>query len=147
MTRDRFKAYTLVFVQMACIIAILATGRLFAGNILLLMGEIAGIVLGIWALIVMGWHNLNVTPLIKEHAQLVTGGPYAVIRHPMYSSVLLTIWSLILDQYSWERLTIGLVLTADLLAKLRYEEELLKKHFAGYGDYMKKTKRLIPFAF
>jgi protein-S-isoprenylcysteine O-methyltransferase Ste14 len=63
----------------------------------------------------------------------------------MYSAVLLTIWPLIIDQYSLLRLTIGLVLTIDLIVKLLFEESLLRQHFAGYEIYMKETKRLIPF--
>jgi protein-S-isoprenylcysteine O-methyltransferase Ste14 len=93
----------------------------------------------------MGWRNVNVSPLVKQDARLVTGGPYALIRHPMYSAVLLTIWSLIIDRYSLFRLAVGLILTADLMMKIRYEEGLLRKRFPEYAAYMKVTKRLIPF--
>jgi protein-S-isoprenylcysteine O-methyltransferase Ste14 len=147
MGRDTFKAYILVTVQVISLTLIVVTGRLFARNILPLIIEIAGIVLGVWALFVMGWHNLNVTPLVRKDARLVTRGPYAFIRHPMYSSLLFTVWPLIIDQFSLLRLTVALILTVDLLTKLVYEERLLKKHFAGYDDYMKKTQRLIPFVF
>jgi len=60
-------------------------------------------------------------------------------------TVLLTIWPLIVDQYSLLRLTAGLILTIDLIIKMLYEESLLRKHFAGYEIYMRETKRLIPF--
>jgi protein-S-isoprenylcysteine O-methyltransferase Ste14 len=147
MQRDTFKAYILVAVQVISLTLIVITGRPFAQNILLLISEIAGIVLGVWALLVMGWHNLNITPLVKQDARLVTRGPYAFIRHPMYSALLFTVWPLIIDQFSLFRLTAALILTVDLLTKLFYEENLLKQHFAGYNSYMKKTKRLIPFVF
>jgi protein-S-isoprenylcysteine O-methyltransferase Ste14 len=143
--KDRFIAYLLVSVQFAAVIMILVSGGLFAKRLLLLAVEIAGLTLGIWALAVMGRHNLNVTPLVKQDAQLVTKGPYAVIRHPMYAAVLLTIWPLILDQYSLFRLIAGIVLTGDLIVKMLYEESLLKRNFEGYAAYMRNTKRLIPF--
>ena len=95
----------------------------------------------------MGWGNLHTLPLVEEDARLVTKGPYALIRHPMYSALLLAVWPLIIDQYSTLRLATGLVLTADLIVKLLYEESLLIKHFPEYRDHMKRTKRLIPFVF
>lgn len=145
METDKFRAYTLVFIQVISIAVILVTGRPFAGRIPLLIPQIAGVMLGIWAIAVMGVKNTNIAPLVRQDARLVINGPYAFIRHPMYSAVLLTIWPLILDQYSLLRLTSGLILTVDLIVKMLYEEKLLKMHFAGYETYMKETKRLIPF--
>jgi protein-S-isoprenylcysteine O-methyltransferase Ste14 len=145
MEKEKFKAYTLVSIQVISILLILVTGWPLARCIPLLIIEIVGILLGIWAIAIMGRTNTNITPLVKQSAMLVTNGPYAFIRHPMYSAVLLTIWPLIIDQYSLLRLMIGLVLTIDLIVKLLFEESLLRKHFAGYEIYMRETKRLIPF--
>ena len=100
METGKVGAYTLVSIQMISILLILVTGRLLASYIPLLIIEIAGIMLGIWAIAIMGMTNTNITPLVKQSAILVTNGPYAFIRHPMYSAVLLTIWPLIFDQYS-----------------------------------------------
>jgi len=145
MGTDKFKAHTLVSIQVIAILLILVTGWPFAGYIPLLIIQIAGVMLGIWAIAMMGRKNTNITPLVKQDSHLVTNGPYAFIRHPMYSAVLLTIWPLIIDQYSLLRLAAGLILTIDLIVKLLYEESLLQKHFAGYDIYMRETKRLIPF--
>ena len=109
---------------------------------------IAGIVIGIWALTVMGIGNINISPLVKQGAVLVTRGPYRLIRHPMYLAVLLVIWPLlIIDHFSLLRITAGFVLTTDLIIKMLFEEGLLKKQFAEYKAYMKTTKRLIPVIF
>jgi protein-S-isoprenylcysteine O-methyltransferase Ste14 len=113
----------------------------------LLALEIMGVALGIWAVITLGRHNLNITPLIKQEAQLVTWGPYRFIRHPMYSGLLLTIWPLIIDRFSLLLLITGLVLTLVIILKLFFEESALKKHFVEYDDYMKTTKRLFPYIF
>jgi protein-S-isoprenylcysteine O-methyltransferase Ste14 len=145
MKKDKFKAYTLVSIQAISILLILVTGWPFASYIPLLITQIVGGMLGIWAIAIMGRSNTNITPLVKQSAILVTKGPYTFIRHPMYSAVLLTIWPLIIDQYSLFRLAIGLVLTIDLIVKLLFEESLLRQRFAGYEIYMKETKRLIPF--
>jgi protein-S-isoprenylcysteine O-methyltransferase Ste14 len=145
MEKEKFKAYTLVSIQVISIVLILVTGWPLAGYKPLLIIQIAGVTLGIWAFIAMGWYNLHIAPLVNPDARLVTSGPYTFIRHPMYSAVLLTLWPLIMDQYSFLRLAAGLILTADLIIKMLYEESLLKKHFAGYEIYMRETKRLIPF--
>jgi protein-S-isoprenylcysteine O-methyltransferase Ste14 len=95
----------------------------------------------------MGIGNINISPLVKQGAVLVTRGPYRLIRHPMYLAVLLVIWPLIIDHFSLLRITAGFVLTTDLIIKMLFEEGLLKKQFAEYKAYMKTTKRLIPVIF
>jgi protein-S-isoprenylcysteine O-methyltransferase Ste14 len=147
MQTERLKAYVLVAVQFTAILLIAGSGRVFAKNAFLLVSEISGIALGIWAILVMRLPNLNVTPLVKPHASLVTKGPYARIRHPMYLAVLLTIWPLIMDHCTPFRLLAGLILSVDLVIKIFFEERLLKKNLAGYEDYMRTTDRLIPFVF
>ncbi|MDD5169713.1 MAG: methyltransferase [Syntrophales bacterium] len=142
---DRAQAYTLVAIQFLCFFAIWATGTLIAYHELWLFPEMAGMALGAWAFVVMGWHNLHVMPLVAEDAHLVVDGPYGYIRHPMYTAVLLVSWALILDDITLPRLIIGVVLTVDLIIKMLYEESLLKRHFPQYAAYMKTTKRLIPF--
>ncbi|MHB9097964.1 MAG: methyltransferase family protein [Syntrophales bacterium] len=145
MKMDRVKAYVLVSIQAICLLVIFASDSPLAYPLPLAIMEISGIALGIWAMIVMGRGNVNITPLVKREARLVTNGPYAMIRHPMYAALLLAAWPLIIDRYSLIRLSAGLILTVDLAVKLLYEEHLLRKHFAGYDAYVRTTKRLIPF--
>ncbi len=147
MKADKIKARILVFIQLSCIIFIFASGSIVAWHLVLLVHQIAGTAIGIWAIIVMGIGNINISPLMKEGAVLVTRGPYRVIRHPMYLAVLLVIWPLIIDDFSVMRITAGFILTLDLIIKILFEENLLKKQFAEYEAYMKTTKRLIPVIF
>jgi protein-S-isoprenylcysteine O-methyltransferase Ste14 len=142
---DRIKSFLLVSIQIACILLIMGSGPLLAANRLLLVAETAGIALGLWSLAVMGIKNLNIAPTVREGAELVFRGPYRYIRHPMYASVLMTIWALIIDRFTMLRLIAGLILTADLAIKIFYEEGILKRHFREYPAYMERTKRIIPF--
>ena len=147
MTADKIKAHVLVIIQLGCIIYIFAFGSPLVNRPPLLLLQIAGIAIGIWAFIAMGIGNVNISPLVKQGAVLVTRGPYRLIRHPMYLAVLLVIWPLIIDQSSLPRITAGFVLTADLIIKILFEESLLKKHFSEYKTYVKTTNRLIPGIF
>jgi protein-S-isoprenylcysteine O-methyltransferase Ste14 len=147
LTADKIKARVLVFIQLSCIIFIFASGSPVACNPLLLLLQIAGMAIMIWALTVMGIGNMNILPLVKQGAVLVTRGPYRLIRHPMYLAVLLVIWPLIIDHFSLLRITAGFVLTTDLIIKMLFEEGLLKKQFAEYEAYMTATRRLIPLIF
>ena len=145
MNSDRIKSSILVSIQLVCILLILVSGPFFAANHLLLVVETAGIALGVWSLAVMGRKNLNISPTVRDGAELITRGPYRFIRHPMYASVLLTIWALIIDRSTLLSLIVGLILMADLMIKMLYEEGILKRHFRDYPAYMERTKRIIPF--
>lgn len=147
MGSHKFKARALVLIQALCVAVILLTGGPLAKSLPLLILELAGIALVFWAFAAMGLKNLTATPLVKADASLVTTGPYALIRHPMYAALLLVVWILAVDRCTLLRLAAAAVLTVNLTVKLLFEERLLKAHFAGYGAYMEKTWRLIPFLF
>lgn len=103
-----------------------------------------GVLLGVWALIAMKWHQLRIHPEVSDHAELRTNGPYRWIRHPMYSSLLLVATSLTLDALSFGTTVFGLGLAAVLVIKLQREEALLRLAFPDYAAYAKRTARLVP---
>ena len=141
------RSYLLVFIQFAALLAIFATGPLWATAVGLRVLEGAGIALGLWALLAMRLANLHILPDVRPNAQLIQRGPYRLIRHPMYSALLLTTLPLIIEHFSWVRLLFWLVLLSNLLIKLHYEERLLAAHYSGYSTYQQQTKRLLPFIY
>ena len=148
MTRSKpLLSYALVAVQLLCLGLIALSGPLFAANPVLLLVEGAAWLLGLWAIGTMGIGNFNVTPDVKQHARLVTGGPYRLIRHPMYTALIVGALALVLDAFSPLRLAFWLVLFIDLVVKLNYEERLLSQDLEGYSTHMQRTKRLIPFLY
>jgi protein-S-isoprenylcysteine O-methyltransferase Ste14 len=91
--------------------------------------------------------NFNIRPDIREDCTLIKTGIYAYIRHPMYSSVLVTMLGIVvIYPMKYEYVLYG-VLVMTLLIKLFYEESLWKCESEEYILYTKKTKRLIPFLF
>jgi protein-S-isoprenylcysteine O-methyltransferase Ste14 len=123
------------------------TGPLFPSNAVLLVLELLGIGLGIWAILAMRIGNFNITPDPLNHSQLVTSGPYRMIRHPMYLAILLTTLPLIIYSFDLFRLAIWLVLLIDLIFKLIYEENLLSVKLVGYDRYIERSFRLFPYIY
>lgn len=90
----------------------------------------------------------NDTPLLvfEKTTVLVTQGVYRYIRHPMYSSLIFLDWGLFFKRMSWLSGSIALVACVFLaIATLVEEAENIRYFGAQYRDYMKRTKRFIPF--
>ena len=103
-----------------------------------------GIAVAIWARLYIG-RNWSPRPAKKEAHELVTGGPYAVVRHPIYTGIILAA--------SGTALTgtiLGVILLAFaaalFLSRVRTEEQIMLELFPdAYPPYRSRTKRLIPF--
>ena len=141
------KSGILVGMQMVCILFLLVKIPALQADLWALIVSFIGLALGFWAVVTMKLDNLSVTPDVKQDARLVVAGPYKVIRHPMYSAVLLTFLPFVLDRPSLFLSIIFLLLLATLVIKLNYEETLLKNHFKDYEEYAKHSWRLIAFIY
>jgi protein-S-isoprenylcysteine O-methyltransferase Ste14 len=83
---------------------------------------------------------------VAEGQRVITTGPYAFVRHPMYASGLVYVVGtpLALGSY-WGFLALAFMLPF-LLWRLVDEERLLARDLPGYADYQKKVQyRLVPF--
>ncbi len=101
--------------------------------------------LAFWAMYVMKVGNFNVVPYPVEDGVMISRGPYKLIRHPMYTSILIFAVAMLCGQFDYYKLIISLILVTDLIIKMIFEEGLLCQHYPGYKSYMEKTKRVIPF--
>ena len=146
--RTNMKSKLLVFSQFFIIfLMILPLGQKSEHFELGVLFLVLGSLIGLAALAKNNLNNFNIRPDIKEGCTLVTSGVYAYIRHPMYSSVLVTSSSMLFFYPClYEYVLYGLLLLT-LLVKLFYEESLWKCDREEYLNYMKHTKRLIPFVF
>lgn len=139
------KSHILVIVQFALIFVIALYCGVW-GNWWQILVIIMAFCLGMWAIITMHF-AVNISPEIRKKHQLFTGGPYKFIRHPMYLAVLLATAVWVGNNFSFISVGLWALLLVDLLIKLHYEERLLTKHFAGYKEYSKYTKKLVPFVY
>jgi protein-S-isoprenylcysteine O-methyltransferase Ste14 len=78
--------------------------------------------------------------------KVVTSGPYALVRHPMYFGAIVLIAGAPLALGSWWGLVPVILATLALLCRLVVEERFLASHLDGYRDYQAATPhRLLPF--
>lgn len=95
------------------------------------------------AAIVLGFLGRSFS-ILPEARKLVTRGPYARVRHPLYAVELLAVAGIAMQNWNWlTAIVVGLQLVV-MLARMRFEEQVLEAQFPEYADYRKRTKRLIP---
>lgn len=112
-----------------------------------LLVEIAGLLVGVIAILQMQIGNFNVAPLPKQGGHMVNTGIYAVIRHPMYLAQLMALLPLVVEFYSPYRLAGWIVLLINLIFKQLFEEKQLIRQYPEYREYMRNSWRMIPFVF
>ena len=84
----------------------------------------------------------------EKTTALVTSGIYQYIRHPLYSSLLILAWGIFFKHPSITGGGLVVVATAFLYATSRADEvECIRFFGEQYCEYMKKTKRFIPYLF
>lgn len=142
------KSWLLVILQFCLFFCLALLSDLFMSCWLCWGSMIIGGALGLWAVSAMGYDNFNVHPEVKSNAELVHSRlPYARIRHPMYSSLLLLCLGLLLMPFTLSKLGIFIALVMVLTVKADYEEAFLTDHFPEYVTYQARTQRFIPFVY
>jgi protein-S-isoprenylcysteine O-methyltransferase Ste14 len=82
---------------------------------------------------------------VEPGQRVVTTGPYALIRHPMYLGVTLMFLATPLALGSWVAVPLFLLVPVFLVFRIRNEEEVLVRELPGYADYCSDVQyRLIP---
>jgi protein-S-isoprenylcysteine O-methyltransferase Ste14 len=77
---------------------------------------------------------------------VVESGPYRWVRHPSYTGGLLTLLGVLVCCVNWASLAALIVAVAGYAYRIGIEEKALETHLgAAYADYMRRTRRLIPF--
>ena len=93
--------------------------------------------------------NWSITLEIRERHALVCAGPYAVIRHPMYTSFMLMGLGQAFLLSNWVAGLAGLIGFAVLFfLRVDKEERMMLENFGPqYRAYMERTKRIIPYLY
>ena len=93
--------------------------------------------------------NWSITLEIRDRHELISGGPYALVRHPMYTSFLLMGVGQAFLLSNWVMGLAGLVGFAILFfLRVDKEERMMLETFGPqYRAYTERTKRIIPFLY
>ena len=91
--------------------------------------------------------NLTAVPHPKTGSSLVQTGAYAIVRHPIYSGIIIGSLGWALLSRSPLMLLYALVLLLFFDVKSRREEQWLSEKFAAYGEYQERVKKLLPFLY
>ena len=147
----------LLYLFLAAIVMVLLNGRLRLLRLeqvilprtlpLFLMADLivfAGLLIAVWARAVLG-RNWSSRVTVKEGHELIRSGPYRIVRHPIYSGLLLMIFGTALLAGQLGGFFALVICFLGFWIKLRQEEILLAQNLPGYREYIAQTKALVPF--
>jgi protein-S-isoprenylcysteine O-methyltransferase Ste14 len=108
------------------------------------------IVLGFAAVIRIYRENSFASAVVRIQRErghsVISTGPYAIVRHPMYSVSILTYFAIPFALGSWRGFLFIPLLIVLVVFRTLTEERVLKKQLEGYSDYMKKVRyRFVPY--
>jgi protein-S-isoprenylcysteine O-methyltransferase Ste14 len=123
-------------------LAILPSWAFYLGIVLML----AGVALRQWSIAVLGRFFSGVIG-VQEGQKVVESGPYRLVRHPSYSGALLIMVGIGLAFQSWGAALVIIPIFAVCYGyRMFVEERVLVANLGNdYTEYMKRTKRVIPF--
>lgn len=104
-----------------------------------------GLLFSIWARHYLG-QNWSREVTIKKDHELITGGPYRLVRHPIYTGLLFGLLGCAIALGEWRGLLAVALVFIALLRKLRLEEQWMRLQFGEtYESYARRTRALVPY--
>lgn len=151
--RTRWGRFAGFRIAIVLAVIILVRARVFRGQSIVtspwlegigLLVFVAGLALAVWARVHIG-RNWGTPMSEKVDPELVTSGPYRVIRHPIYSGILLAMVGTAVA-VSWYWLIAAVLLAGYFVPSAVMEEHYMERSFPdAYPPYKRSTKMLIPF--
>ena len=84
----------------------------------------------------------------ERNHEVITTGPYAIVRHPMYLGVFLTVLGSPLALGSWWALLVVSPVALIFVRRTRLEDRMLHDELPGYAEYARRTRyRIVPGIF
>ncbi len=106
---------------------------------------VAGLLFAVWARGYLGT-NWSRSVTIKQDHELIVSGPYALVRHPIYTGIITGFLGSTIALGQIRGIIALLLVSGALWAKLRMEEKWIREQFgASYDDYSHRVSALVPF--
>lgn len=105
---------------------------------------LAGLLFSVWARVHLG-RNWSRSVTIKEDHELIVSGPYALVRHPIYTGLFLAFIGTDLAVGQLRAVLAFVLIAVSIGYKLRLEEQWMREQFgAKYETYSGRVKALVP---
>jgi protein-S-isoprenylcysteine O-methyltransferase Ste14 len=105
----------------------------------------SGLLFTVWARLHLGT-NWSGTVTIKKGHELIVSGPYALVRHPIYTGLLLAFLGSAMACGEWRGVLAFALASVALWRKLRFEERWMGQQFGdAYETYSRRVAALVPF--
>jgi protein-S-isoprenylcysteine O-methyltransferase Ste14 len=105
----------------------------------------AGFAFTVWARVHLGTNWSGIVTVKRDHT-LITSGPYAIVRHPIYTGLLLAFAGTAIALGEVRGVLAVAIATASLWRKLRLEERWMGEQFGdAYERYRCRVRALVPF--
>lgn len=131
-------------VVIAVLLILLIDGDLFTLNPYVIAGQLLGLALTLTSRAMFRKQQFRAVAE-PGSGPLVQRGPYKVIRHPVYTGVVILIWATILGHPDPLNLVLLVIVTANVVIRITFEEQLLRQKYPEFAEYARHTKRMIPF--
>ncbi len=106
---------------------------------------VAGLLFSVWARVHIG-ANWSRAVTIKQNHELITSGPYALVRHPIYTGLLTAILGSAIALTQLRGLVAFALFFLSIWYKLRLEEKWMRTRFGEtYVSYSRRVAALVPF--
>ncbi|HTV83849.1 MAG TPA: isoprenylcysteine carboxylmethyltransferase family protein [Dyella sp.] len=106
---------------------------------------VVGLGFACWARVTLGRNWSGVVQMKQDH-ELVVRGPYSLVRHPIYTGLLLALLGTVLAVGVWRALLALAIVALSFWRKLRLEERWMCELFGDqYRQYMSRVKALVPW--
>lgn len=106
---------------------------------------LVGLLFTVWARVYLGRNWSGMFATIKADHELITGGPYGLVRHPIYSGLMLAFIGTALAIGQWRGVLGAVLALAAIVHRIVVEEGFMREQFgATYDSYAKRVRALVP---
>jgi protein-S-isoprenylcysteine O-methyltransferase Ste14 len=131
----------------AGLLGLISRGELIDPNPVSIGLQVLAFAFMVWARITFGMRSFHAAADTTE-GELVTRGPYGIVRNPIYAAVILFAWAGVGAHLGVASVGLGLLILVGMLVRIFSEERELQAHYQErYTAYRQRVKRLVPLVF
>jgi len=141
------KLVPLLVIQLLSIAYIIVTGPVITENLIVLSFEVLAIFLIVWTLWTIQFEKFSLhNPKLKKN-RLIPKGPFAYVRHPVYTAFLILAVCWIINYISLSRILVFVILVVSIILTVAHYENILSRNLNDFSLYKQKTYKLFPFIY